>query len=84
MPIYRYRCDHCGHEFKVMTPFSQGDAVQVCGQCGANAAHRQLARVATIYKGSGFYTTSNYRKNGSKSTSSGSKESTTSAASEDG
>ena len=76
MPIYRYRCDHCGHEFKVMTPFSQGDAVQVCRQCGANAAQRQLARVATIYKGSGFYTTSSYRKNGSK-------ESTTSTASED-
>lgn len=66
-----------------MTPFSQGDAVQVCRQCGVHAAQRQLARVATIYKGSGFYTTSSYRKNGSKGASSGSKESTTSTASQD-
>ncbi len=81
MPIYRYRCEQCGHEFKIMAPFHQESDVQVCGQCGARAAHRQFGRVATVYKGSGFYST-NYRKNGSKEATSGSAERSKSATSE--
>lgn len=62
MPIYRYRCQACGHQFKLLLSSLPGETVETCEQCGAAAAQRLLAHVATIYKGSGFYTTSDYRK----------------------
>lgn len=64
MPIYRYRCEACGHQFKLLLSSLPRETVEICEQCGAAAAKRLLAHVATIYKGSGFYTTSDYRKDG--------------------
>jgi len=64
MPIYRYKCDHCGYEFTILESFN-GNSVRECPQCGQQTARRLISRVGIIYKGSGFHNT-DYRRNGSR------------------
>ncbi|MEN3010276.1 MAG: FmdB family zinc ribbon protein [Candidatus Bipolaricaulaceae bacterium] len=60
MPIYRFRCDRCGTEFRELV--RNGDPRVRCPGCGADAVTRLLSRFGVIYKGSGFYTTDYRRK----------------------
>lgn len=61
MPLYRYRCETCGHSFSVLDSFDSPDERE-CLECGApRAARRMPSRVGTQYKGKGFYTT-NYER----------------------
>jgi len=60
MPFYRYECENCGFEFKILQVNGEKEQV-VCPQCGSNNVRRLLPRVGVIYKGNGYYTT-DYRK----------------------
>ncbi len=60
MPIYRFRCDHCGTEFRELV--MDGNPRVRCPGCGADEVTRLLSRFGVIYKGSGFYTTDYRRK----------------------
>ncbi len=55
MPIYDYRCDHCGHAFSVVLSFAD-KAVEVCPSCGKRP-RKLLVAPAVVFKGSGWYKT---------------------------
>ncbi len=65
MPLYRYRCETCGHSFSLLDSFDSPDQRE-CTECGALQARRVPSRVGTQYKGKGFYTT-NYGRRPSES-----------------
>lgn len=55
MPIYDYRCDHCGHVFSAVQSFKD-DALDKCPSCGKEP-RRLLSMPAIVFKGSGWYKT---------------------------
>ena len=55
MPIYDYRCDHCGHSFSAVQPFSD-QPLEKCPNCGKRP-RRLIAPSAVVFKGSGWYKT---------------------------
>ena len=55
VPIYDYRCDHCGHAFSVVLSFAD-KAVEVCPSCGKRP-RKLLVAPAVVFKGSGWYKT---------------------------
>jgi len=57
MPIYAYRCEHCGHEKDAIQKFSD-PPLTVCPACGVEGGFRkQLTAPAFQLKGSGWYVT---------------------------
>ncbi len=55
MPIYDYRCDHCGHAFSAVQPFKD-EPVAACPSCG-KPPRRLMTMPAIVFKGSGWYKT---------------------------
>jgi putative FmdB family regulatory protein len=55
MPIYDYRCDHCGHVFSAVQSFND-EALGKCPNCG-KTPRRLLSTPAIVFKGSGWYKT---------------------------
>jgi len=55
MPIYDYRCDHCGHVFSAVQSFKD-EALDKCPSCGKKP-RRLLSMPAIVFKGSGWYKT---------------------------
>ena len=55
MPIYDYRCDHCGHAFSLVLSYSEGP-VETCPNCGKKP-RKLLVAPAVVFKGSGWYKT---------------------------
>ena len=55
MPIYDYRCDHCGHVFSAVQSFSD-EALEKCPSCGKKP-RRLLSMPAIVFNGSGWYKT---------------------------
>ncbi|HYK99056.1 MAG TPA: FmdB family zinc ribbon protein [Candidatus Acidoferrales bacterium] len=55
MPIYDYRCDHCGHAFSAVQSFND-QALEVCPNCGKKP-RRLIVAPAVVFKGSGWYKT---------------------------
>jgi putative FmdB family regulatory protein len=55
MPIYDYRCDHCGHVFSAVRSFSDGP-LKECPSCGKQP-RRLISTPAIVFKGSGWYKT---------------------------
>jgi len=55
MPIYDYRCEHCGHAFSRVQSYSE-EAVEVCPNCGKKP-RRLIVAPAVVFKGSGWYKT---------------------------
>jgi putative FmdB family regulatory protein len=55
MPIYDYRCDHCGHVFSAVQSFKD-EALDKCPNCGKKP-RRLLSTPAIVFKGSGWYKT---------------------------
>ncbi|MBI2774318.1 MAG: hypothetical protein HYX56_07495 [Chloroflexi bacterium] len=55
MPIYDYRCDHCGHAFSQVQTFTE-EAVAACPSCGKKP-RRLITMPAIVFKGSGWYKT---------------------------
>ena len=56
MPFYRYECESCGHEFRVLQPAGSDEPVS-CPKCKAETTRRMLPRVSVQFKGSGYYKT---------------------------
>jgi len=55
VPIYDYRCDHCGHAFSQVQSF-QDEALETCPNCGKRP-RRLITAPAIVFKGSGWYKT---------------------------
>ena len=55
MPIYDYRCDHCGHAFSAVQSFKD-EALEKCPSCGKRP-RRLIVAPAVVFKGSGWYKT---------------------------
>jgi putative FmdB family regulatory protein len=55
VPIYDYRCDHCGHAFSAVQSFSEGP-IERCPNCGKRP-RRLITSSAIVFKGSGWYKT---------------------------
>jgi putative FmdB family regulatory protein len=62
MPIYGYRCSHCGHELEVFQSMS-AEPLRVCPEC-SGSLRKLLYPVGVQFKGSGFYST-DYKNGGS-------------------
>jgi len=55
MPIYDYRCDHCGHAFSAVQSFND-PVIDRCPSCGKQP-RRLIVPPAIVFKGSGWYKT---------------------------
>lgn len=55
MPIYDYRCDHCGHVFSAVQSYKE-EALAACPVCGKRP-RRLITTPAIVFKGSGWYKT---------------------------
>lgn len=55
MPIYDYRCDHCGHAFSAVQSFKE-PPLEKCPNCGKRP-RRLIVPPAIVFKGSGWYKT---------------------------
>lgn len=69
MPFYRYECEDCGFEFKILHVNGNKEKA-ICPQCGSEQVKRLLPRIGVIYKGNGYYAT-DYRKKGKAPSPSG-------------
>ncbi len=71
MPIYDYRCDHCGHVFSAVRSFTEGP-LAACPNCG-KTPRRLLSTPAIVFKGSGWYKTDSRAKPKDEGSASGAK-----------
>ncbi|HOO32041.1 MAG TPA: zinc ribbon domain-containing protein [Thermotogota bacterium] len=53
MPIYRYRCEKCGHEEKRLQSINS-DPLEVCEICGGKMV-KQIGMIGIKFNGSGYY-----------------------------
>jgi len=56
MPIYAYRCEHCGHAKDVLQKVSD-PVLTVCPACGEPTFRKQVTAAGFQLKGSGWYVT---------------------------
>lgn len=70
MPIFAYRCSHCGFGKDVLQKRTDAPLV-VCPECQQETFSKQLTAPAFQLKGSGWYVT-DFRDNGAKGKPSGS------------
>ena len=77
MPIYDYRCDHCGHAFSAVQSFKDAP-LEKCPNCGKRP-RRLLTPPAIVFKGSGWYKTDSRATPKSESSSEGEKKTDTKA-----
>lgn len=75
VPIYDYRCEHCGHAFSALQAFTD-DALAKCPNCGKQP-RRLIAPPAIVFKGSGWYKTDSRPKPSSESGAAGAAKSDT-------
>ncbi len=58
MPFYRYTCEECGNQFRVLHRSDDGNEDPIkCPHCGSERAKRLVPRIGVIYRGSGYYST---------------------------
>ncbi|MDN5358961.1 MAG: hypothetical protein PWQ84_24 [Thermotogaceae bacterium] len=55
MPIYRYRCEKCGHEEKKLQSINS-DPLEHCEVCGGRM-RKQIGMIGIKFNGSGYYVT---------------------------
>src|SRR5262250_3131780 len=79
MPIYAYRCDHCGHAKDVLQKLSD-PVLSTCPACGTAAFRKQVTAAGFQLKGSGWYVT-DFRNGGGSSNSTSSPSTATTASS---
>ncbi|MGQ9659631.1 MAG: FmdB family zinc ribbon protein [Thermochromatium sp.] len=56
MPIYEYRCEHCGYELEQMQRLSDAPLTD-CPRCGQPALKRLISVAGFRLKGGGWYET---------------------------
>ena len=61
VPLYEYRCTHCGHHFERIQPV--GAPPEPCPACGA-PSRKAYGPVGLVFRGSGFYRTDYGRSSG--------------------
>ena len=61
MPLYRYECKACGHEFRILHQQGSNDPA-TCPSCESTELHRLPSRVSVQFKGSGYYKTDRANK----------------------
>lgn len=54
MPIYEYKCEHCGEKFEVLQKFSD-DPLTECVLCSKGPVKKLISASSFILKGAGFY-----------------------------
>ncbi|MCZ2155837.1 MAG: zinc ribbon domain-containing protein [Bryobacterales bacterium] len=63
MPIYEYKCSHCGKVYEKRQKFTD-PALTICDYCHAEGAvERVVSPPALVFKGSGWYV-NDYAKSG--------------------
>ena len=67
VPIYDYRCDHCGHAFSAVQSFTD-QPLDKCPNCGKRP-RKLLVAPAVVFKGSGWYSTDSRGKSPKESDS---------------
>jgi len=60
LPIYEYRCVKCSVQFEVRRRFGENSSAP-CPRCQGEG-HLVFSPVPIIFKGSGFYTTDNRKR----------------------
>ena len=60
MPIYDYRCDHCGHVFSAVQSYTDA-TLEKCPSCGKKP-RKLMATPAIVFKGGGWYKTDSRAK----------------------
>ncbi len=63
MPLYEYKCGHCGETFEALQRFSD-EPLTVHPKCGHGPVERLLSPPALQFKGTGWYVTDYGRGNG--------------------
>ena len=63
MPVYAFRCDHCGVQFDRYRKVAD-EPFEVCPECGEHALRKLFQPVGIVFKGSGFYSTDNRSSSG--------------------
>lgn len=48
MPVYDFRCGHCGHETTIVCKIDERDFVYKCDRCGHEVTRVQVYRVAVV------------------------------------
>lgn len=56
MPIYEYKCSHCGHQLEAIQKISD-DPLLLCPNCDNNGLKKQVTAPSFRLKGSGWYET---------------------------
>ena len=56
MPIYEYKCSHCGHQLEAIQKISD-DPLLLCPNCNKNGLKKQVTAPSFRLKGSGWYET---------------------------
>ena len=56
MPIYEYKCSHCGHQLEAIQKISD-DPLLLCPNCDRNGLKKQVTAPSFRLKGSGWYET---------------------------
>jgi putative FmdB family regulatory protein len=56
MPIYEYRCEHCGHELEKMQKLAAAPLTD-CPACGQPALKKLISAAGFRLKGNGWYET---------------------------
>ncbi|SDX75409.1 putative regulatory protein, FmdB family [Allochromatium warmingii] len=64
MPIYEYRCEHCGHALEVMQKISDAPLID-CPECSQPTLKKQISAAGFRLKGGGWYET-DFKKSGDK------------------
>ena len=54
MPIYEYKCSHCGHQLEAIQKISD-DPLLLCPNCDKNGLKKQVTAPSFRLKGSGWY-----------------------------
>lgn len=62
MPLYEYKCAHCGKKFEVIQKFADLP-LTMHEECGSGPVERLISVSALQFKGSGWYV-NDYAKNG--------------------
>lgn len=74
MPIYKYECEQCGHQFEDLRSFSDPNP-EACPACQADAVRKLISGGNFVLKGGGWYVndyvSSKPAAGGSKSSSEG-------------
>lgn len=56
MPIYEYRCNHCGHELEAIQKISEAP-LTLCPACGSDGLKKKISAAVFRLKGKGWYET---------------------------